>query len=416
MRRVFLILFLLPLAGGCCRTLIEAQSTPAWRDAHGASRGVYNVALLGDMHFDAAPKSVYHSHYDNRSNTVLAEFRRNGEMWSTTDGRSRSLVAASAKLAAEDHATRFVVQLGDLVQGDCYDDVVHRRMLNDGLAAVRGPFPAGLPFLPVVGNHDYRGASGRSVCTDWFNELLSQEIGQPVSFPLISFRVDDDRWIFCDFETVDLLALAREVEADETARYVFLVTHGPLTTPDTANWRWHLSGWKEKGGCGRGAKELFEAVSRRRAIVLSGHMHWTAFYRNENPLGGYTELIVNSVWKSDDIATAKPVNDSPEQYGLRRRDKVDAKSLKAFDAAIARYKKGLTEYFLGLGAGHYRLEVSDDRVLAHFYPGDASEPGRTFDLTPGLCGPCAVGANGRTQDEASFHALFVPLFRPARGH
>ena len=47
---------------------------------------------------------------------------------------------------------------------------------------------------------------------------------------------------------------------------------------------------------------------------------------------GYTELTVNSVWKSD--------------------------------------------------------EISDEKVLARFYPGAATEPARTFDLTPGkpLCG------------------------------
>ena len=363
----------------------------AWRNAQGAARGAYTVALLGDTHFDAAPESVYHSRYDKSNRHAKVhheEFRRNGEMWAP-GGRCRSLVAAGAKLAAADPATRFVLQLGDLVQGDCYDDDVHRRMLDDGLAAVRGPFPSGLPFLPVLGNHDYRGAaSARGVTLRWFDELLSREIGAPVAFPLLSFRVDDDRWILCDFETVDLLALAREIESDRDARYVFLATHGPLTAPDAASWRWSLSGWPNKGGCGRGVQELFEAVSRRRAVVLSGHMHWTAFFRNENPLGGYTELTVNSVWKADDLANADPVNDSPAQYGLRRRDKVNSWDRKAYDAAIARYKAGLKEYFLGLGAGHYRLEISDDKVLAHFYPGAATEPARTFDLTPGkpLCG------------------------------
>ena len=359
---------------------------PAWRNAQGAARGNYTVALLGDTHFDAAPESVYHAHYDesNRhAKTHHAEFARNGEMWAP-GGRCRSLVAASAALAAADPATRFVLQLGDLVQGDCYDDDVHRRMLDDGLAAVRGPFPASLPFLTVVGNHDYRGHPGaRDICMRWLNELLSREVGEPVAFPLLSFRVDDDRWILCDFERADLRAVAREVESDPGARYVFLVTHGPLTAPDAASWRWRLSGWPNKGGNGHGVPELFEAVSRRRAVVLSGHMHWTAFFRNENPLGGYTELIVNSVWKSDEIATAEPVNDTPAQYGLHRRDKVEPWDLKYYDAAIARYKEGLVEYFLGLGAGHYRLEVSDDRILARFYPGAAAEPARTFDLTPG---------------------------------
>ena len=361
-------------------------ATPPWRNAgKDAGRGTYTVAVLGDTHFDAAPESIYHSHYDesNRHAKVQhEEFRRNGGMWAP-GGRCRSLVAASASLAATNHTTRFVLQLGDLVQGDCNDDGVHRRMLDDGLAAVRGPYPANLPFLTVVGNHDFRGSpNGRATYFGWAEPLLSKEIGEPVSYPLFSFRVDDDRWIFCDFERVDLLALAREVESDKDARHVFLVTHGPLTAPDAASFRWRLSGWQAKGGCGRGAQELFEAVSRRRAIVLSGHMHWTAFFHNENPLGGYTELTVNSVWKSDELATAEPVNDTPAQYGLRRRDKVESWSLKEFDATIARYKDGLAEYFLGFGAGHFRLEVSDDGVFAFFYPGAAMEPARTFDLTP----------------------------------
>ncbi len=28
---------------------------PAWRNAQGAGRGTYTVAVLGDTHFDAAP-------------------------------------------------------------------------------------------------------------------------------------------------------------------------------------------------------------------------------------------------------------------------------------------------------------------------------------------------------------------------
>ncbi|MBR4612688.1 MAG: hypothetical protein IKO40_08230 [Kiritimatiellae bacterium] len=54
-----------------------------------------------------------------------------------------------------------------------------------------------------------------------------------------------------------------------------------------------------------------------------------------------------------------------------------------YDADIAFFKAGLKEYFLGPGAGHFRLEVTDESVLMHFFPGDATEPARTFDLTPG---------------------------------
>ena len=369
---------------------VVPAGSSAWRDAAASDgRGAYAVAVLGDLHFDTLPESVYHANYDESSQyaaTQHEEFRRNGEMWRD---RIPSLLAASAACSVPTQQsagpnTRFILQMGDLVQGDCYDDEVHRQMLEDALAATRAPYAATLPFLTLIGNHDYRNSpNGRGVYFDWAEMLLSRELGESVSFPLFSVRIDDDRWIFCDFEKTDLLDIAAEIEADTDARYVFLVTHGPFTAYDSANWRWRLSAWTGKGGNGRGVPELFEAISRRRVIVLSGHTHTTAFYRNENQYGGYTEFTANSVWEDAALATAEPIHDRASQYGSYRRSQVSASLRDAYDADIAFFKAGMREYFFSLAAGHYRLEVSDDRVLMHFYPGAATEPGRTFDLTPG---------------------------------
>ena len=294
---------------------------------------------------------------------------------------------ALAPTGASSLPTRFVLQLGDIVNGDCNDDAVHLRMLRDALAATRAPYAAALPFLTVIGNHDYRGSpNGRTIYFEWAEPLLSRELGENVAYPLFSFRIDDDRWIFCDFERVSLFDVAAEIESDPEARYVFLVTHGPFTPcEDGNNWIWRLSAWKGKGGTGRGVPELFEAISRRRAIVLSGHTHYTSFYRNENEFGGYTEFTANSVWKSDDLAHAKPFpgHDRPSAFGTWRMEEVSDANRAAYDADIALFKPGLREYFLGPGAGHFRLEVTDDAVLMHFYPGAATESGRVFDLTPG---------------------------------
>ena len=386
----------------------------AWRDeADPAARGAYAVAVLGDLHFDTLPESVYHENYDESNpyaQTQHEEFRRNGEMWRD---RIPSLLAASSALATTGASsvpattgassvpahscaglhTRFLLQLGDLVQGDCYSDEIHRQMLDDALAATRAPYasaggsgvsPDRLPFLTLVGNHDYRNSPhGRGVYFDWAETLLARELGEAAAFPLFSFRIDDDRWIFCDFERVSLPDVAAEVSADPDARYVFLVTHGPFTAYDSANWRWRLSAWTGKGGTGEGVTELFEALSRRRAIVLSGHTHATAFYRNENAFGGYTEFTANSVWEDAALATAEPIHDRPAQYGTYRRSQVSPSLLPDYDADIAFFKAGLREYFFSLAAGHYRLEVTDDRVRMLFYPGAAAEPGRVFDLTPG---------------------------------
>jgi len=388
--------------------------TPAWRDAPADSgRGSYAVAVLGDTHFDAAPDSVYHAAYDTSTPNGaygIAEYRRSAEMWQE---RMPALLAASAALAtntpgsapasghpdaqAQSCATRFALQLGDIINGDCNDDAVHLQYLKDALAATRAPYaatggsggaaPRPFPFLTVIGNHDFRGSpNGRKIYFEWAEPLLSRELGENVAYPLFSFRIDDDRWIFCDFERVSLFDVAAEIGADPEARYVFLVTHGPFTPNQSGNnWIWRLSAWKGKGGTGKGVPELFEAISRRRAIVLSGHTHYTSFYRNENEFGGYTEFTANSVWKSDDLAHANPFpgHDTPTAFGTWRAGEVSAANRDAYDADIALFKAGLKEYFLGPGAGHFRLEVSDDSVKMLFYPGAATEPGRVFDLTPG---------------------------------
>ncbi len=393
--------------------------TPDWRDiAADAGRGSYAVAVLGDTHFDAVPDTLYHAAYDTSTPNGaygIAEYRRSAEMWQE---RMPALLAASAALASgalgdRPLPTRFALQLGDIINGDCNDDAVHLQMLRDALAATRAPYatvhpdaqalscatgtaggsPASpFPFLTVIGNHDFRGSpNGRPIYFGWAEPLLSRELGENVAYPLFSFAIDDDRWIFCDFERVNLLDLAAEVSAHPEARYVFLVTHGPFTPNQSGNnWIWRLSGWKGKGGSGpEGIPALFEAISRRRAIVLSGHTHYTSFYRNENEFGGYTEFTANSVWKSEDLATVEPFpgHDTPSAFGTWRAGEVSSANKAAYDADIAIFKQGLKEYYLGPGAGHFRLEVSDDRVLMHFYPGAASEPGRTFDLTPGCPEP-----------------------------
>lgn len=383
--------------------------TPAWRDvAADAGRGSYAVAVLGDTHFDASPDTLYHAAYDTSTPNGaygIAEYRRSAEMWQE---RMPALLAASSALATTGASpalamtgaglpTRFVLQIGDIVNGDCNDDAVHLQYLKDALAATRAPYaPAGgsggaaprpFPFLTVLGNHDFRGSpNGRKIYFEWAEPLLSRELGENVAYPLFSFRIDDDRWIFCDFERVSLFDVAAEVASDPDARYVFLVTHGPFTPNQSGNnWIWRLSAWKAKGGTGKGVPELFEAISRRRAIVLSGHTHYTSFYRNENEFGGYTEFTANSVWKGDDLAHSDPFpgHDRPSAFGTWRAEEVSAANRAAYDADIALFKPGLREYFLGPGAGHFRLEVTDAAVKMLFYPGAATEPGRVFDLTPG---------------------------------
>ena len=88
--------------------------------------GAYSVVLLGDTHYDTFPSSTYHTHYDNDRKAEWlwrvqrAEFMRNGDMWAE---RCPRLLKASAACLPSN--ARFVLQLGDLVQGDCDDQPTH---------------------------------------------------------------------------------------------------------------------------------------------------------------------------------------------------------------------------------------------------------------------------------------------------
>ena len=333
----------------------------------------YSVAVLGDTHFDAESPDVYHSRCnEDMKKKRFSEFQRNGEMWRE---RMPSLLAASGAIARE-RPTRFALQLGDIVQGACEDPATHVKMLEDAIRVHRGAYPENLPFLTVMGNHDKRGKGAEKAYLRFIEPYLSGQLGRDVSYPVFSFPVERDLWVFCDFETADVDRVSDEIDAHPDARYVFLVTHGPVTAQDAVRWYWRLAGRRPDG-----RRRLIETLSRRHAIVLSGHTHTTAFYRHENEFGGFCEMTVCSVWSELSRATAEPLHNRPEQYGSRARGKVDANRRADYDRDHEAFRSSLKEYFFSTAAGHYRLDVSDAAVTMSFYPGDAREAARTFDLS-----------------------------------
>jgi hypothetical protein len=134
--------------------------------------------------------------------------------------------------------------------------------------------------------------------------------------------------------------------------------------------RWRLAG---RSGSEASRPRLYETLSRRHAIVLSGHTHKTDYYWHRNEYGSFAEMTVNSVWMSEDLATAAPIHDKVSDY-------VSPLSSEDYRNEIAYFRPGLKRYFHNEAAGHYRLNVQDDEVTMDFYPGAAMVPTRTFIL------------------------------------
>ena len=348
----------------------------------GAERS-YSVALLGDTHFDSTDRKFYHANYTH-STTVkryklhLKEHVRNAEMWAK---RMPSLIKASAASVTPD--TTLVLQMGDLVQGDCGKAEVHKQMLSDAFSTIKGFYGGRLPLVTVVGNHDIRGdipEDGALAAFDaWQPPVMTKELGTPVTGTTFSFRRGPDVFIVVDFNAPrpDFTTLKRLLDESVGARWTFLVSHGPVIPSGSS--RWFLYG---DVGYEDERRKLRSLLAERNAIILSGHTHCVEYYDCEFPNGRITQFVANSVWSNPSLSTPKVVDDGVAQYGRRCPDQKKAVGERkaGLKELVEEYRPFIRDYRFLKAAGHYRMEVSDKRVSVALFCGASTSPERTFVL------------------------------------
>ncbi len=357
--------------GGCASLCIGGDS--------------YSVTLLGDTHFDSTDTKFYHSDYlfstsKARYEAHLKEHVRNAEMWRE---RMPALLKASAACVRSDAA--FVLQLGDLVQGDCNNTATHRRMLSDAFSLVKGAYGGRLPLVTVVGNHDIRGDiptdGTRETFDAWQPPMMSRELGVPVRDTTFLFRQGPDAYVVVDFNEPrpDFAKLCRLLGECADARHVFLVTHGPFIPNGMS--RWSLCGSTARTDDRR---ELTRILAKLNAIVLAGHTHRVEFYDCAFPEGRITQFVASSVWTKPELASIEVVDSGAGQYGRRAVEAAKAKRRDRRHNSLVEYteefKPYMKDYLFANAAGHYVMDVSDYGVKIHFYGGAATSPSRTFVL------------------------------------
>ena len=368
------------LARGGALGLAAVSGCRAFR----SNPGSYSVSILGDTHFDAAPASVYHADWTPRdaddARDRRNEFARNAEMWSD---RLPRLVAAAARTRRDDAA--FLLQMGDLIQGDCGGDAAYRRFLGDAVAACTKGF-GDLPFLTVCGNHDIRNG-GAAAYDAFMLPRVGCVVGRPVDGMTFLHRVGPDAFIFIDFMRPDAARIDALLDASEGARHTFVVLHSAIAPTDTWGTYWFLFGKPEDD---ERRRALFVRLLKRRAVVLGGHIHHTQIRRWRRPEGELAEICMNSVWRVQENAVT-PVFTHPDQYGSYVKahpapvgEEHDGchqrRTVPELFALVDEYRPGLVDYRLYRSAGHYQLRVSDHSVVADFFSGDAIQPVQSFDL------------------------------------
>ena len=367
----------------------------------------YSVSLLGDLHYDCPPLDVFHSEFrrlhatDGMFAKYQSEFESFSSMWGA-DGRSAAVVAASGKVRLPD--TAFALQLGDLVEGDCESPSLHRRMLDEAFALMKRTYGANLPFVTLAGNHDVRRGADRlgeyasycRIAAAWH----SKELGQEVNGPTFAFRQGPDLWVIADFNRPDPALVERLLVESGPSRYTFFCTHGAVLTDGNRNpRRWFFLGcpqYDATGRCGDGnwfaeerpavddaRRRIRRLLAERNVIALTGHSHHLELRDWFGDGGRITEFVMSSVTKTvkgDDFPDVPVIiGDQPKDFG-RCRVSPNAATNDLVEALYAEYAPGMRRYYTANAAGHARLRISGESVVAEFFPGGAINPCATFEL------------------------------------
>lgn len=342
----------------------------------------YSVVLLGDTHFDTEPASVYHSDYNEPTEWLnrvqRAEFARNGEMWRE---RCPRLLKRASRLA--DSQTKMVIQVGDLIQGDCGNPEVHKKMLDDVLNLFKKEIN-GLPFVTVAGNHDIRGTGAKEAYHEYMPARMSEELGKQISSTNFSFSIGDDAYIVLDFNDPEDSLIDRLLKESDGARNTFILTHGPLLPYDAGSCRWFFHGGKSDKDT-EARRHFRKEFAKRNAICICGHIHTTELADWYGDGGRITQMTINSVWSKPELGSYSITTDTPNDYGTihassKSKNKEDGTPFEDDSALLNEYKPGLKRYINSKSAGSYKLTVKGKHVKVDFYAGDSEQISKCFKL------------------------------------
>lgn len=366
-RRQFLNVSALSLAGLALPSCLEAKKIikPSINTPKGDA---YSVVILGDTHYDTLPSSVYHSNSTDTNPVHLAEFDRNGKMWIE---RCPRLLKRAACLVEDD--TKLILQVGDLIQGDCDDVLVHKKMLADAMDLLKASFGE-LPLVTVVGNHDIRGLNAESAYKEYMPQRMSAELGKQISKTTFSFNIGNDAYLVLDFNKPDDSEIERLLSDSRDARNTFVITHGPLFPYDDTDGRWYFHGGPGEDAKRRHFRSEFAA---RNAICLCGHVHTTEFADYRCDEGSIMQMTMSSVWESPDQGTFSVEAQTPEDYGKYRLTKDPN---MGYDALYEEYRSGFRRYFRSRSVGSYKMTVDGNAVTIDFYAGDSPLRSKRFYL------------------------------------
>ena len=353
------VLFLLPLLAllqGC----INCGSGTV--DIDGKDH--YKVTYIGDIHYDG---QQYHIE-------PLSE-RAAKLHYTQWQGTSQKVLAAAGKQSS---GVPFVVQLGDMINGDCDNAELQGAALRDAFAEIKRHFP-GKKLLSLAGNHDHRGRSDASQAPDkYLIPLLKKELGKEVKMTGTNYavRYGKDLYIFYDYRKKESGDLVKKVLADSSdARHIFFLSHLPMFPCTIGNPGWVVPQFKE----------LIPLLAEKKAVIVCGHIHSMSHIVYKSRTGFLPQITVTSMgreWlKGIPAKTRYNCYDAwykniKPHYFTTPRYKWSIENLKYFrNGDFSSYNVGFLE-----PSGFVQIEVNGNDVYAHIFSDDSGKPAKSIIL------------------------------------
>ena len=337
------------LLAGCCTQ----------NSAKFSSADDYQLTILGDIHFDG---EQYHIS-EPWGEVAAKERQRNIGQWK---GASQQLLAAAAAQSSAD--TPFIIQLGDITQGDCDNETLQSAAFKDVFAMLKKTFP-GKKILAVTGNHDVRGnADAPESAQKTLVPLLKAESGiKNMCGTNYAVRLGKDLFIFYDsFNSPSTDVTEKALKNNRDARYVFFISHLPMFPCSNGNPGWIVPDFEK----------LIPLLKKHNAVVLAAHTHRFSHIVHSDSNGVLPQLIVSSMgstWRPDGklVPNYKSFQQWKESIAKRYH------SIKWSMDNVAKFKSDdfiTYDTFGAAPSGFVKLNVTDKEVTANFYTDNSGKP------------------------------------------
>jgi hypothetical protein len=281
-----------------------------WAAPFRNARG-FNFVFLGDIHFD---KLGFHD--PQYLKTKYPHDIGQIENYSRITKENLSSLMQVSKAHAEKTDSKFLLQIGDFVEGLCGSKELAAQQTTELIKYVEEQ-KFERPFLAIKGNHDITGTGAKDVYKEIVLPWQSAQLAMPVTSANNVYVHNKARFILFDcFTEAESLVWLREVIKDHKPDEVlFFCTHIPVV-PYNARSNWHTYVHPEQA---QEREELLNLLGAHKAIVLSGHLHKTSVVVRNTPSGNFVQVGLGSVVPALDA----PVKDHLEGLDAYNADLVN---------------------------------------------------------------------------------------------